>query len=225
MQNEFRFLVRRARIPLLFVGLLWLVHGLAWATQTDLGSWGVFPRAVKGLMGILSYPLIHGDAMHLFNNSVPLVVLGTLMLHFYGDTALRVAGAVWLLSGCWIWFTGVSAWHIGASGLVYGLAFFLFWHGVFSGQRQRMIVALVVVLFYGGMVWGVLPIDPHVSWEGHLGGALAGLGMAWLHRQPPVREVVAATPTTETATWDFGPPSQTGKQDFVYLYREAPPQL
>ncbi len=178
-------LVTAAILPALAVLLLWAVYLLDRGFDLDLFRFGVLPRSVSGLVGILFSPFIHGDAEHVFNNSVPVLMLGWSLMYFYPRIALRVVLVTWLVSGIWVWISARGNYHIGASGVVYGLAAFLFLSGVLRRQRTLMAVSLLVVFLYGGLVWGVFPIVPRVSWESHLWGAVAGVLMAVLYRKVP----------------------------------------
>ena len=124
------------------------------------------------------------------SNSLPFVILGFLVLQTYKQVSLRIFAIVYALSGLGIWLMARGqSHHIGASGVIYGLAFFLFFSGVFRRDIKSMATALIVALFYGGMVWGLLPIQEGVSWEGHLFGALAGIWCAYRYKNvnPPKR--------------------------------------
>ena len=155
--------------------------GVRWA------KYGVFPRSLEGVLGIITSPFIHGDWKHVFNNSVPLLVLGTSLRYFYKDISKEVFLWSWLMSGLWLWAIGRPSFHIGASGIVYALASFLFFSGLIRKHTRLMAVSFVVVFLYGSMVWGVFPIKEHISWEGHLSGGLAGIILAWWFRSegPP----------------------------------------
>ena len=150
-------------------------------------KYGVFPRSLKGVLGIILSPFIHGDWKHVFNNSVPLLVLGTSLRYFYKDISKEVFLWSWFMSGLWLWSIGRSSFHIGASGIVYALASFLFFSGLIRKHTRLLAVSFVVVFLYGSMVWGLFPIKEHISWEGHLSGGLAGIILAWWFRSegPP----------------------------------------
>ncbi|MCB0787187.1 MAG: rhomboid family intramembrane serine protease, partial [Flavobacteriales bacterium] len=161
----------------------WSVHLLGEAYALPLWRLGVLPREWTGIHGIVTAPLVHGDLGHLFNNSLPILFLGWALVYFYPRVAWRVVLGVWLLTGLWVWISARGDRHIGASGVVYGLASFLFFSGVIRGQRALMALSLLVVFLYGGMVWGVLPLAPRMSWESHLWGAISGVAMAVVYRQ------------------------------------------
>jgi membrane associated rhomboid family serine protease len=131
------------------------------------------------LKGILTEPLIHSGLRHLFSNSIPLIVLGWCLFYFYNEIGFAVMPVLWLLSGFFTWCIGRESWHIGASGLVYALSFFLFFSGIFRKYIPLMAVSLLVVFLYGSSLWNMFPVaeivDPSISWEGHLSGAVSGL--------------------------------------------------
>ena len=171
-------------IPGVFVVLLWIVLFLELQLDTSLYFLGIFPLEARGLPGILTSPFVHADIEHLFNNTIPVFVLGTAIFYFYSDIAFSIVGWSWLLSGLFLWIAGREAWHIGASGLVYALASFLFFSGIIRKYFRLMALSLLVVFLYGSMVWGMFPlVDIHVSWESHMLGAGAGLIMAVLYRK------------------------------------------
>jgi len=171
-------------IPGVFIVLLWIVLFLESQLDTSLYFLGIFPLEARGLPGILTSPFVHADIEHLFNNTIPVFVLGTAIFYFYSDIAFSIVGWSWLLSGLFLWIAGREAWHIGASGLVYALASFLFFSGIIRKYFRLMALSLLVVFLYGSMVWGMFPlVDIHVSWESHMLGAGAGLIMAVLYRK------------------------------------------
>src|SRR5215212_7510074 len=131
MKDELKRMVASFKVSLFFVAVMWLVMGIEYITGLSFETWGVFPRTVSGLKGILFSPFIHGDFFHLFDNSIPLLVLGSLLFYFYRGIAWEISLLTLLLSGFWLWIVGRPSYHIGASGFIYGLAGFLFFSGVF----------------------------------------------------------------------------------------------
>ncbi len=171
-----RHIIRRAiLIPGIFVSLLWIIWLMGELGQVSLVELGILPRTLQGLPGIITGPLIHGSLSHLVSNTFPLLVLGFVIFAAYPDIALPVTGWVYWLTGFWVWVAARPVLHIGASGLVYGLASFLFFMGVFRWEKRSIAVALFVAFAYGSMIWGIFPIWPGVSWESHLFGGIAGL--------------------------------------------------
>ena len=174
-----RALLRLAiRLSIGFVVVLWLVHLMNWAMDLDRLPFGVRPREWLGLVGIVTAPLMHGDFAHLVANSVPLLVLGATMLFLYPHATLRVLPAVYLGTGVLVWLFGRDSVHIGASGLVYGLVSYVFVAGLLRRDRRAIAASLMVVMLYGSLAWGVLPIQPRMSWETHLAAAAIGVLMA-----------------------------------------------
>lgn len=167
----------------LFVGLLSLLKYYEVSQHISFSSFGVFPRTLDGLTGILTFPFIHKDYDHLFSNAVPLFVLMAMLSYFYQEMAVRTFIYLWLLGGIWLWMGGRPSFHIGASGLVYGLASFIFFSGLWRKWRSMLAVSMIVVFLYGGMIWGIFPWFKDTSWEGHLFGGMAGLLLSWMYRK------------------------------------------
>ncbi|MFC2151437.1 rhomboid family intramembrane serine protease [Bacteroidota bacterium] len=176
--------------PLLFLIVIWTVKTSEILLNLNFAFFGIFPLKAKGLIGILTAPLIHSDFEHLIANSVPILILGTGLFYFYNKVAYKVFFLSYLIANIWIWFGARQAYHIGASGLVYSFASFLFVSGVIRKSIKLMAISLLVIFLYGSMIWGVLPIQPHISWESHLMGAIAGLVLAFYYRdQGPRRKM------------------------------------
>lgn len=165
---------------LAFVAVLWLIELAQLTLDLDLVGFGVYPRTLRGLSGIVFAPLIHGSLLHLFSNTLPIIILGTGLLYGYPRSARVVIPVVYFGTGLAVWLFARSAWHIGASGLSFGMLFFILTMGVLRRDTRAIALALVVVLLYGGMIWGVVPGDPAVSFESHLAGALLGVILAIL---------------------------------------------
>jgi membrane associated rhomboid family serine protease len=166
------------RIALGFVALLWVIELLNWSLDLEAEDFGVRPRQLAGLPGILFAPLVHGGFAHLIANSPPLLVLGTAMLYLYPNAARTVLPAVYLGPGVAVWIFARGGVHVGASGLVYGLVSYIFVAGLIRRDRRAIAASLLVCFMYGALVWGVLPIEPGVSWETHLAAALIGMVLA-----------------------------------------------
>jgi membrane associated rhomboid family serine protease len=166
------------RIALGFVALIWVIELLNWSLDLEAEDFGVRPRQLAGLPGILFAPLVHGGFAHLIANSPPLLVLGTAMLYLYPSAARTVLPAVYLAPGVAVWIFARGGVHVGASGLVYGLVSYIFVAGLIRRDRRAIAASLLVCFMYGALVWGVLPIEPGVSWETHLAAALIGMLLA-----------------------------------------------
>ena len=166
------------KIALVFVALIWLIGLLNWGLDLSLERFGVRPRELAGLPGILLAPLLHASPSHLAANSLPMLVLGTVMLHLYPNSAIKVIPAVYLGTGIAVWLFARESVHLGASGLVYGLVTYIFVAGLVRRDRRAIGASLLVCFLYGTLAWGVFPIQPGVSWETHLAAALIGLALA-----------------------------------------------
>ncbi|WP_244903902.1 rhomboid family intramembrane serine protease [Ornithinimicrobium cerasi] len=169
---------------LVLVGLMWLSELLDLLTPLRLDGYGIRPRDPDGLVGVVLSPFLHLGLGHLVANTSGLLVLGALLAWTTRHLWLVTAGVV-LLGGLGVWLLGgPNTVVIGASGVVYGYAAFLAVYGFAARRLAPAMAGLFVVLVYGGLLWGVLPLREGVSWQGHLFGALAGVGLAlWLGRQ------------------------------------------
>jgi len=171
------------KLALGFVLVLVSIHLLNVLLGMALSQFGLQPRQLFGLLGIVSAPLLHGSWGHLLSNALPLLVLGTGLLYLYPSSALPVFTAVYLGTGLVVWLVARSALHIGASGLVYGLAVYIFTAGLLRRDKRAIAASLLVYFLYGTLVWGVFPIQTGVSWETHLVAAIIGLSLAFYYRQ------------------------------------------
>jgi len=144
--------------------------------HTSFNHFGLLPRTIPGLTGIFLCPFLHADLPHIISNSVPLFVLSMITAIYFKKDSYLIVGLIIVLGGLMVWVFGRPSYHVGASGLVYGLAGFLIAFGVFKKRIIPLIISLVVACTYGiSMLIGVLPVFPGVSWEGHLFGAIAGV--------------------------------------------------
>lgn len=180
-------------IPGILLFFMWMVRIIELLFDLDLSDFGIYPLTVRGLPGILFSPFIHADFNHLINNSVSFFLLGTALFFFYSELALKVFGWTYFLTGTFVWLAGREAWHIGASGLIYGLASFLFFSGVIRKYYRLAALSLLIVFIYGSMIWGLFPgVYKNVSWESHMLGFFSGIILAVVYRkqgpQPPVYE-------------------------------------
>src|SRR5207249_4461405 len=154
-----------------FVAVLWAIQLLNWALDLGPEDFGVRPRQWSGLIGILFAPLMHGGFGHLIANTPPLLVLGTAMLYLYPSSARSVLPAIYLGPGAAVWLFARGSSHVGASGLIYGLASYVLVAGLIRRDKRAIGASMLVCFMYGALVWGVLPIERGVSWETHLAAA------------------------------------------------------
>jgi membrane associated rhomboid family serine protease len=179
--NEFKFTPSVVLLPLYFVLLLWIVFWFERQFKVNLSEFGVLPRTFSGLKGVVFSPFLHGDINHLFNNSLPLLFLLASIRYFYREQSFKVLYYGLFLSGVGTWLIGRESYHIGASGLVYVLASFIFFKGLQTKYYRLVALSFTVVLLYGGMIWYVFPsAEEHISWEAHLSGFVVGLVMSWV---------------------------------------------
>ncbi|MFN8254823.1 MAG: rhomboid family intramembrane serine protease [Bacteroidales bacterium] len=168
---------------------MWVLKLLEFYFSADFKSFGILPRQIEGLSGIITSPFIHGNFKHLINNSLPFFFLISAIRYFYTDNSFIVILFVWIITGFSVWLGGRNAWHIGASGLIYAFFSFLFFSGIWSKDRRLIAISLLVFFLYGGMVWGILPQNENISWESHLYGFFTGFIAAFLfgksHVKPP----------------------------------------
>ena len=164
--------------PIRFVFILWAVYALGLILPFDLALLGIYPRSFQGMVGILLAPLIHGNMLHLISNTLPLLFLGIILFLFYDRIARKVFFQCYFFTNILVWIFARPSLHIGASGLVYGLASFLIFFGMFRKDFRSIIISLLILVLYGGLVYGIFPQQPGVSWESHLMGALVGLATA-----------------------------------------------
>ncbi|WP_297332154.1 rhomboid family intramembrane serine protease [Flavobacterium sp.] len=189
--NRFTFSPSVFTWPLLGVLVLWLIYWVEVKFHIYLNHYGVYPRTLKGLRGVLFSPFLHGSLEHLYNNSVALVVLIAALRFFYRRHALQIIGYGILLSGFITWLIGRESYHIGASGLIYVLVSFMFFKGIQTGYYRLVALSLTIIMLYGGMIWYVFPdVDEGISWEGHLGGLVTGFLFSRFYDSPDYQKPI-----------------------------------
>lgn len=181
IQEKQRF-IGAFKLPVLLAMLMWIVHIISSITGISLVQFGIFPRTLWGLAGLLFSPFIHADWTHLISNTLPFIILSFLLIYSYNSIKNQVMSILYLGSGILTWLIGRQSYHIGASGMIYGLAFFIFFSGIFRKDIRSMALALLVVVLYGGIVWGLLPLETQMSFEGHIAGAISGVAAAYTYR-------------------------------------------
>ena len=182
MQNESKNFIQSLIPGLIFLLIIWSVKIAEWLLHIDLGHLGLYPLKISGLIGIITAPFIHGDFMHLISNSIPILILSTLVFYGFPKSAIPLTFWLFLASGFWTWCFAREAYHIGARGLVYGYAFFLFFSGIFKKDRNSLAISLLMIFLYSSLIVGLFPQEGHISWEAHLSGAMGGAVFAFLFR-------------------------------------------
>ena len=189
--NHFKFTLQVVLLPFFFVLTLWLAYWADVRLGIPLGQYGIYPRDLVGLRGIVLSPFIHGSLEHLYNNSLPLLVLLAAIAYFYRELTWKVLVYGILLSGAITWIIGRPSYHIGASGLIYVLVSFVFFKGVMTKYYRLVALSLMVIVLYGGMAWYVFPnIDNSISWEGHLAGLITGFAFALAFKTPEYKKMI-----------------------------------
>nr|WP_328825280.1 rhomboid family intramembrane serine protease [Tomitella gaofuii] len=169
-----------------FVAVLYLLELIDWIMGGRLDSLGIEPRTVDGLWGIVFAPLLHFGWSHLLANTLPLLVLGYVLALSGVGRAAAVTAIVWVIGGAGVWLFGAAGTEVaGASVIVFGWLVYLLARGVFTRHWADIVVGVLILVAYGSLLWGVLPSSPHVSWLGHLSGAVGGFVAAWLLGRGP----------------------------------------
>ena len=190
----FKFSLELLLLPLFFVLAIWSVFWYEINFAVSLNSFGLLPRDLVGLRGIIFSPFIHGSLDHLYNNTLPIAILTLTLFYFYRKNAWKVFWFGWLMTGLLTWVIGRESYHIGASGLIYMLASFIFFKGVFQKHYRLVALSLTIVFIYGSMLWYMLPIEDGISWEGHLSGFVSGLLLALI--------IKVKVPTPKKYVWE-----------------------
>lgn len=168
---------------IILLAAIWGVEAVNVVLGHVLAIWGILPRNTSGLIGIPLAPFIHGSTVHTVSNTVPLIVLGGLTLMAGRDRFWEATILIIFLSGGLVWVFARGAYHVGASGLIFGYFGILLARAVFERSILSFAIAVIVVVLYGGLIWGVLPSQRHISFEAHLFGLIAGIAVAWLERR------------------------------------------
>ncbi len=186
MTKEKKRFVTALFLPGILLLLMWLVQIMQVLFDFSAVPLGIYPLHLKGLPGIILSPFVHAGFKHLATNSAAFLILGTALFYFYRDIALKTFVYLWILTGVWVWFGGRESYHIGASGIIYGMASFLFFSGLIRKNPRLSALALIVVFLYGSLIWGAIPgflPDKQISWEAHLGGLVSGVILSVLFRR------------------------------------------
>jgi membrane associated rhomboid family serine protease len=189
--NHFKYSNAVIGLPLFFVLLLWIVYWVEIRFGFDFDKNGIFPRTFSGLQGVFFSPFIHSDLEHLYNNSLPLLVLLAALQFFYAKQSFAVIGFGILFSGILTWLIGRSSYHIGASGLIYVLVSFIFVKGILTRYYRLVALSLAVIMLYGGILWFAFPkVDDTISWEGHLAGLITGVVLSFVYNTPQFKNPI-----------------------------------
>lgn len=189
-EHEFRFSYSVIVLPLLFVLTMWFVFWLEVQLGVRFSNLGIYPRTLKGLIGVITSPFIHADISHLYNNTVPLMVLLAALRYFYREQSMKILISGILVSGFLTWIIGRPSYHIGASGLIYLLVSFIFFKGIITRYYRLVALSLFVVVVYGGLIWYIFPSEQtHISWEGHLSGFIGGVFFSFIYKTAPLRQI------------------------------------
>jgi len=201
------------QIALTLTGILWLILFVDNILGLELARFGLRPGHLKGLIGLLTAPLLHSGAEHLFSNTLPLIISMTAILYLYPRSSIRVIPIIWIGSGMLAWLIGRPSLHFGASGFVYGLLAFVFISGIFRFDMRSVGVSIMVWFLYGSMIWGLLPIRPNMSWELHLSGAILGVALAIVYRQWDITPIKRYEWEDDDSVPDWFPSDESSKDD------------
>ena len=176
MKRDVQRIVLAAIIPLFLLFILYILKFLETGMDWDFKKLGVYPMEKRGVFGIFAHPLVHSSFKHLFANTIPFFFLSWCLFYFYRDIAPYIFFTIWIGCGVFTFLIGKPGWHIGASGIIYGLAFFLFFSGLLRKHVPLIAISLLITFLYGGLVWNMFPqfAKETTSWEGHLSGAITG---------------------------------------------------
>ncbi len=217
-QRNFKLALKMA---LTLVGFLWVILILDGVFGLGMTRFGLRPRHLQGLIGVFTAPLLHGGAEHLFSNTLPLTISLTTILYLYPRSSVRVMPIIWLGSGVLAWMIGRDSLHFGASGFVYGLLAYVFISGILRMDMRSVAVSVMVWFLYGGMIWGVLPIRPNMSWELHLSGAILGVVLAILYRRWDVTPVKRYAWEDDESVPDWFPQEESHTQRSIHDVSES----
>lgn len=184
-KSKYKETITKIFIPVLFSLFILLTFVLEKGLDLNFSKAGIYPREIQSLWTILTHIFIHANWGHLTNNLLSFCILSCFLFYFYRPGNIKIYFFLWFCSGLLLWVIGRESRHIGASGLIYALASFLFFSGLIRRHIPLIAIALVVTLFYGNMVWHIFPwqINDPVSWEGHLSGLISGFIAALIFRK------------------------------------------
>lgn len=191
--NEMVKIVLSAIIPLIALILMISVKAFETIKGVSLSEYGLYPLNAEGLLGIITMPFLHEDWSHLWSNSLPILIIGTAIGYYYKKQSNWILIYFMILTGGFTWLIGRESYHIGASGMVYAMSFFILVSAIIKKERKLMAFALLVVFLYGSIIWGFFPEffpNKNISWEGHLSGAISGIIVAFIFKENGPKEKV-----------------------------------
>ena len=182
MKRDIQRIMLATAWPLFLIFILYILRFLELGMDWDFTYLGIYPLEKRGIIGIFTHPLIHSGFSHLLANTLPLFFLSWCLFYFYRGIAGGIFLLIWIGCGVLTFVIGKPGWHIGASGLIYGLAFFLFFSGILRKYIPLIAISLLVTFLYGSIVWNMFPsFSPaNISWEGHLSGGIMGTLCAFI---------------------------------------------
>jgi membrane associated rhomboid family serine protease len=213
-ETDTRRLRRAFLVALTFTCILWAIRIVETLAGLELAPYSLYPREAAGLRGILLAPLLHGGFAHLIANTGSILALGTALIYGYPRAARIVIPVVWLGSGLAVWLFARPSFHLGASGLAFGMLFFVFTIGALRWDRRAIALSLAVFLLYGGMIGGILPTTPNISFEYHLAGAVLGVILALMYRN------LDPAPREKTYAWEGEEEDENGRAPPDHFSRE-----
>lgn len=185
-----KFLFQSILVGFVIFSLPWISFLVQYYTDTNWNEYGLHPRSIVHWYGIFTMPFLHDGWDHILSNSIPLWFLTSCLYYAYYPFFRQVMFFLFIVSGLWTFIIGRTDVHVGASAVIYGLASYIFWSGVWSKHYRLATLSLLIVFLYGSIVWGLFPIRPNMSWEGHLSGFLAGLVLSlYFKKELPKRKV------------------------------------
>lgn len=193
VKEERARLLRSFIVPVAFMAICWIVKGIEEIFNLDFSFLGIKPLQADGIPGIILFHFLHGSWSHLYANTLPIIVLGACLYYFYKPIATKIWLLIMFSTGLLVWCGARGGVHIGASALIYGLAYFLMLSGFIRRNKNLVIVSFLVIFLYGSLIWGIYPkyaIENHISWEGHLAGLIMGIALAVFYKnEGPQREI------------------------------------
>jgi len=186
MTEEKTKFIRSLYLPVSFVLLITIIKVVEVIFGYSFIPFGLYPRTLHGLLGIITSPMIHANFDHLYSNAIPLLVLGISINYFYQESSKKVFLISYFLTEILVWIFARGSYHIGASGVVYALVSFLFFSGIIKKDKRAITLSLLVVFLYGGLAYGIFPVKEGISWESHLLGGLVGIFMAFLFKKKDI---------------------------------------